>query len=125
MLATAAPRLSQSGLLATIYQRLVSSLDGTLHTHGVTRFTKSGARLIHDSTELTFQPKPGESPEGFTARVCAEADDGDVIEFRVRDGKLTAAQITRQSAQPLRILPGESFEAFTLRVKHYMDAPRA
>jgi hypothetical protein len=124
MLSTAAQRPSPSGLLSIIYQRFVGA-RGDLHTHGIARFEKRGERLAHSETELTFQPNVNEGAEAFSLRVLGEATDGDLVEFRVRDGKVVAAQVTRRSAQPLQIEPGESFEAFAQRVRHYRDAPRA
>ena len=110
-------------MLETIRRRFTR--DDVTYSHGVARFEKAGGQLMHSSTELTFQPAERELPEAFLARVCAAADDGDVVEFRMRDGKIVGAQITRRTALPLQVAPGETFEAFALRVQHFKDAPRA
>lgn len=113
------------GILAAIYERFFSRAGADMATHGTARFTVDGEHLVPDVAELSFQPGRGEPIEAFALRVCNEAADGDVVEFRVRDGVLVGATVTRRAAVPLRIDPGETLEQFAQRAKQYKDLPRA
>ena len=75
--------LSPSALLASILSRFRTP-DGRVASHGVARFVRIGDRLDHITTELTYQLDRGETPEAFSARVWADAQDGDWLYFVAR-----------------------------------------
>lgn len=96
-------------------------------THGTARYIKSGDTAIHEQTELSLQPGLKEHPEAFMWRVWGQAEDGDSIEYRLRDGKVSAATITRKHAQALRMGDAEPLSDFVARVKEarHKNMPRA
>ena len=127
MLTVAAIRPTSPSLFLEAFVNLFrsKSSDQTL-THGTARYVKAGDRAWHEQTEISLQPAAKETPEAFMWRVWTEADDGDVMEYRLRDGKLVGATIVRKAGQALRPERDETFEAFAARVKAYTkELPRA
>ena len=116
---------SPSLWLANFIARFTAKAPAYPITHGTATYIKSGDTAIHQQTELSFQPGSRETPEAFMWRVWAEAEDGDAIEYRLRDGRITAATIMRKSALPIRMQDGESIGDFVARVKAYKQMPRA
>ena len=86
--------------LSNFLGRFVSKQPAHPITHGTATYIKSGDTAIHQRTELTFQRGANETPEAFLWRVWYQADDGDTIEYRLRDSLASAATITKRSALP-------------------------
>jgi hypothetical protein len=126
MLNIAAVRPSSPSLFLEAFLSLFSSRSGPAHTHGCARYFKLGDRIVHDQTEISLQPHPKETPEAFMWRVWQEAEEGALIEPKLRNNQVVGATITRRSAIEVRPAPGESFEAFAARIKAYAkEMPRA
>lgn len=89
-------------------------------TYGSARYRKQGDRVVYEQTEISMQPEAHESAEAFMWRVWQEAQDGDVIDYRMRDGRLVGALLTRRDQVPLRPDTDETFEQFAARVQAFM-----
>lgn len=116
---------SPSIWLATLIARFTAK-TGYPITHGRVTYIKADGVAVHQETELSLQPGAQESPEAFSWRVWREAENGDAIEYRYRDGKVSGATITRRSAIPTRKQPGETMSDYVARVRSHKDTiPRA
>lgn len=113
--------VNPTAFLAGFLQLFRSTKPAHPITHGTARYVKRGADLVLEHSELSFQPGRNEDPEAFMYRVAMEAGEQDVVEFRMRDGKISQGVITRPAAQPLRMYDDETLAGFVSRVK---DAKR-
>ncbi len=110
-----------AGLLARIRGLFTST------SYGVVRYrVGNDLELIHTDTELTFQQAPGEAEDAFLARVYASAQVGDLVEWRVKNNKVWAAEITRHAQlPPIAQRDVRNWDEFMLHYREFCNRPRA
>lgn len=120
-----ASAMKPSAFGSNLLNRIRGLFSATTYGH-VRYVVGAGLELIHTSTNLTFQQNPGEAEDVFLARVYAEVHEGDMVEFRVKNGKVWAAEVTRHAKlPPIAQLDVRDWDEFMTRYREYRDRPRA